>query len=206
MELSCMKKPTLTKSAFIAKRIETEGNGVYSVSCGDVDRKQTLLTSKRASTNRDAAQQSFLIGLLVNNGFLVKLKKLYKRGKTTKQLFVIESIWKEGINCFNIDLIGNIPGDKKVKRRNIDATTNHVMLQIAGDYCSLSYDVKKGKTSSKSYQMERINSANTRGKIFDSKMIQIIGTEINQNLASWITSSGLEIHPNDFRICKYYNI
>ncbi|EKE41818.1 hypothetical protein ENU1_043960 [Entamoeba nuttalli P19] len=152
-------------SPFERKSVISLGNGVYEVALSQSEKQKDLLLAKRASTERDSAQQSFLFRILVDNGFTVCLKRLYKKGKTTSQL------------------------------RNADAKTNDCLIKIASDYCWACFEFKKGKQSVVCSQMKRIQNAQIGSKIYGSNLILQEGKKMNQHILSIMSSHGCILSP-----------
>ncbi|GAB1225298.1 hypothetical protein ENUP19_0248G0072 [Entamoeba nuttalli] len=182
-------------SPFERKSVISLGNGVYEVALSQSEKQKDLLLAKRASTERDSAQQSFLFRILVDNGFTVCLKRLYKKGKTTSQLFVVESITRDGKSYFEEVITDNLSEDKKKKRRNADAKTNDCLIKIASDYCWACFEFKKGKQSVVCSQMKRIQNAQIGSKIYGSNLILQEGKKMNQHILSIMSSHGCILSP-----------
>ncbi|ELP91032.1 hypothetical protein EIN_267480 [Entamoeba invadens IP1] len=209
----------VTPSAFtFHHHITEESKGVYILSsdnklnCKDsvllnerkvirtpekVAKNRGLLLAKRASVDRDAAQQSFLLALFVSHGFDIKLKKLYKKGKTTAQVFVVEEISQNGELIFSESECDSSEEDMKKKRRNLDALTNNKLIELANFYCNTSLEFKKGKTSIVCVQMKRIQKLEINGKSYGFHEIAKIGMQINNTILHLMTPNGCVLSQNN---------
>ncbi|ELP86734.1 hypothetical protein EIN_307300 [Entamoeba invadens IP1] len=155
-----------------------------------------LLQAKRASVERDAAQQGFLILVLACNGFEVKVNKLYKKGRTTHQLYVIESITREGKVYFNLDTLHFPSENLKQKRRRQDTATNNAMIDIIEKFCGAQFVMKIGKKLSLSIPMKRIHTVSIDGINFNSEKIMERGIYQNESIRDNLTPEGCTINSN----------
>ncbi|KAL7714144.1 Uncharacterized protein QTN25_008216 [Entamoeba marina] len=184
------------KSAFIRVPIKMDDtdeatNPIWIVSDESINTSEKqrnnpspLLIAKRESNNRDAAQQSFLIWLLNKKGYQIVLYKLYKGGSTMYQLFKVKRIYKGNNKIFDVkDLESNCTVELKQRRRLNDINTNNALITILeGD--DVIFDKKKARSTptSNNTKMVRIISVITGNEMFNSKMIQEKGFNVNKEL------------------------
>ena len=201
-----MSQTTISRpmSAFVKKDLYHEGNHVFSLKKDTNSKKDQVLISKRNGTNRDACQQSFLISLLIFLGFEFHINKLYKKGKTTLQLYTINSIFYNGECKFNQQMLTDLPSDQKLRRRNIDSITNRIMIDLINqfDICSLS--LKKGKTGTKCEEMMRLTKAIVNKREYETDEIYSIGHEVNYQINQLLNSQGAVIMPGDKRFIHHF--
>lgn len=138
------------------------------------------MDAKRASKNRDAAQQGFLISVLLRLGYDVTVNCLYKKAFTTRQLFTIRSITRDDQVVFDFSTLPKPSGDFKEKRQCIDALTNNAIIRII---CSNGARVIERRTRgvSKKHLVNtiRIASAKVMGDEFSMEQIEQVGIECN---------------------------
>ncbi|ELP94075.1 hypothetical protein EIN_183920 [Entamoeba invadens IP1] len=204
-----MNEHQTTLSAFTLKPIYVDETGsLCTIERTEDTKKVNMLKSKRKSANKDSAQQSFLIAILIRNGFYIKIKRLYKRGKTTAQIFVIERIAKEGKTYFDSSKNRDPTVDQKTRRRNADALTNKALMDIAVYYCKTYLEEKKGKSARKSVKMVRFSSAQVDGKDYNLDQIEYIGMITNQLILDIMsrTSSGIELDAYDSRFGSVFSL
>ncbi|ELP87360.1 hypothetical protein EIN_096170 [Entamoeba invadens IP1] len=158
---------------------------------------EELCLAKRASTDRDSAQQGFLLGILMCYDFTIKIRRLYKKGHKTHQLFVIESISKNGTVYFKAPTTDNKSGDKKLMRRNLDAMTNNSLLNIVQYECATKLDLKRGKRSNLCTEMKRIQAIQFHNDLFKAQDILRHGLFINESILNKMTPEGCELTSND---------
>ncbi|GAB1220499.1 hypothetical protein ENUP19_0054G0072 [Entamoeba nuttalli] len=143
--------------------------------------QEEMLNAKRKSKNRDAAQQSFLIGLLATFGYELKINKLYKKGKTTSQLFTINSIKKEGTLVYkSYDVVPEVE-DLRDKRRCLDAVTNSKLLDLALSHPEVVAVEKKCRISKYGHAigMRRIKTLSLNGCTLRILDITKLGAQIH---------------------------
>ena len=106
-------------SAFTRQPLQQETSTIFVYNCQEDSEtsRHSLLQAKRESNNRDAAQQAFLIVLLVQFGYNIKVHRLSKEGKTMNQLFRIERIWKGERTYYDRDDCGTDDYSSKKKRK-----------------------------------------------------------------------------------------
>ncbi|ELP86903.1 hypothetical protein EIN_445300 [Entamoeba invadens IP1] len=169
---------------------KTKKTEVVNDSINNISR---LLQAKRASADRDAAQQGFLISVLALNGFEVKMNKLYKKGKTTHQLYVIDLITREGTVYFNLNDF-HLPSENlKQKRRSQDALTNNILIEIAEKFCGAVFKLKNGKKSNVCIPMKRIQTANVNGVFYTAEKILVDGIYENENIRDNLKDDGFVV-------------
>ncbi|ELP89436.1 hypothetical protein EIN_390610 [Entamoeba invadens IP1] len=143
-----------------------------------------MLKAKRNSKNRDAAQQAFLIGMAASFGYQIDINKLYKKGKTTSQLFTINSISKDNKFLFKThDVVPEVE-DLRDKRRCLDAVTNSTLLDIIIATIGVKVCEKKCRISKygNSIGMRRIKALRFGGCNFSTKEITEFGNRIHNNI------------------------
>ena len=161
-------------SNMIRERTETRGNKIHA---------------KRESKNRDACQQAFLIALLVKNGYEVAIKRLYKRGNITIQMFTISEISKNGIILFNESQINMKETVIKERKQYVDAITNDVLIDFLQKE---GYEIEERKTRKvvkpNSVSMKRIGSIFSREEFFSFNKIVNSGKKFNEIIRSKIST------------------
>ncbi|ELP86106.1 hypothetical protein EIN_327530 [Entamoeba invadens IP1] len=140
-----------------------------------------MLDAKRLSKNRDAAQQSFLIGWLGYLGYHVRVNRLYKKGKTTSQLFTVNSVSKDGKIIYKSSDVKISVDDLRDRRRCIDAVTNSWMI-----------DTIKAKTNACLIEKKcRESKFGEIGVMRRLKKVEFLGSTL---IPSDITEIGLNVH------------
>ena len=187
-------------SAFtISLPLINEGNEIYSIKRIIQKDDKNKMDAKRESKNRDAFQQSFLIGKLVECGYQITINRLYKRGNITHQMFTIDSISKNGINQF-LETQKIIEEHKyKEKRQYLDAETNECLINLLKKE---EFTIEERKTrkvvKEGSIAMQRIASVYYNGKFYGNTEIMKIGCFYNQIIKNKIsTKNGVTLLPFD---------
>lgn len=168
--------------------------------------QQEMLEAKRNSKNRDAAQQSFLIGLISLLGYDIEINKLYKKGKTTNQLFTINSIKKNETTIFKTyDVVPEV-ADLRDKRRCLDAVTNAKLLNILSQYEWISITEKKCRLSKygNSIGMRRLKSITIGKSTLKMKDICEIGKNVHQFITSTMGEKCCVVSSQSFEIIAIF--
>lgn len=202
------QKGLQTMSAFKFVPLQCMGNDVYFLESTDSeveqcvirkntsydpseDTKQTrtkhqyqeeMLSAKRNSKNRDAAQQSFLIGLAAMFGYEIEVNKLYKKGKTTSQLFIVNWIKKDASYTFkSYDVVPEV-NDLRDKRRCLDSVTISRLIDIVAARPGMIITEKKCRLSKYGHEigMRRIKSLTYRGVHYSISDISRIGNTVHE--------------------------
>ena len=143
------------------------------------DKRMTYVEAKRESTNKEAIQQSFLIHLLITNGYTIKIGKIYKRSDYTRHVFKIEEIRdSEDYLIYEIDEKIKEIKDMKLRRRKIDSEANEIMIK---EIEKLGGEIKLRRTKGcKIYEpIKRIKSIKIGEIKFKKDEIQYIGKKMN---------------------------
>ncbi|ELP84684.1 hypothetical protein EIN_173590 [Entamoeba invadens IP1] len=189
-------------SAFEVRfRLVQDAHNVFSIckeTC-EAKRVRNICCAKRESKNRDAAQQSFLVGALIAFGYEVSINRLYKRGNLTFQMFTIPNIRKNGVKVFDADHLGFEYKTLKEKRQILDAITNNTMVYLLEqNRCYFEERKTRKITRDDGISMKRLNSAIINGRHFDLKQINEAGCHFNQTIRTKITTKeGMTIKPFD---------
>ncbi|ELP91647.1 hypothetical protein EIN_206340, partial [Entamoeba invadens IP1] len=140
---------SLHRSVFIRRPLVEEAKNVYTIRTTNPQQQKSIeaLEAKRESRNRDAAQQSFLIGVAKTMGMTVTLHRLLKKGTTSSQIFLVESIALNGRTLFSEkDLPVLQESSQDRKRRMVDCLTNDAFINILQETGKISFFERKGRT------------------------------------------------------------
>ncbi|ELP90833.1 hypothetical protein EIN_359160 [Entamoeba invadens IP1] len=139
--------------------------------------------AKRNSKNRDAFQQSFLLGMLVKCGYNVYVNKLYKKGSITHQMFTVNIVQKNETTVFNANSLIFQYDSLKQKRQYLDALTNNTILNLlTQNGCVIEERKTRKVCKNNSILMKRVNSIKYRDETFDQKQIIKLGAFLNQKI------------------------
>ena len=150
--------------------------------------KKEMLDAKRLSKNRDAAQQSFLIALLCQYGYSFVIKRLYKKGERTSQMFNIERILHDDTVIVDDSSINNPFVNFKEKRQYLDAFMNNKMIELLE---SMGFSVQLRKTRKQTKQqmiiLQRINKIIMNCKTITKDIIHEKGNDYNMEIKDLIS-------------------
>ena len=189
----------MTPSAFIEYRVYSTDGKIFEMKKEDEIRKSKT-DAKRISKDQDAYQQSFLISLLVCNGFEIVINRLYKKSNLTSQTFSIQSISRDDFVYFNQDTFQTQYTNLKEKRQNLDCYVNNLMIQLLENEGYV-FEERKTRRVIKSFsiKMKRIKSFYHHGKIVSNVQLLEEGKICHQNIRSRIsTKHGCVLLPNDY--------
>lgn len=190
-------------SAFIKYSVYSTDGKVFEMRKEDEIRKSKT-DAKRISKDQDSYQQSYLITSLNNQGYEIRINRLYKKSHLTSQTFSIQSISRDGIEYFNQDHFETFYTNLKEKRQNLDCYVNNLMMNLL-EKEGYNFEERKTRRVIKSFsiKMRRIKSFYYNGKIITNTQLLDDGKICHNKIKSRIsTKHGCILEPNDYIICS----
>lgn len=159
--------------------------------------------AKRRSMNYDSHQLCFLMYTLFQKGYVTTVSRSYKKSMVIDQVFRVKCIEKDGKKRFSDTMFDgdeySYNGDIKKRRRNMDATTNNIMLYLMeGEH--VTFETRKCK------EMETVSLDNAQGKK-RLKWIKVDGKIFNRDDIDYIGEKMYniivpKIRRHDYMLCS----